>query len=88
MALDNMNRRLQIVISHRTAPHEPGSAQPTHPVSRLKTFVVGLGLAVISVAILIAGLILGSVLAAVLCILLMGAIVILVLKVAIRRARQ
>ena len=82
-----INRRLQIVISHRTAAHEPGGAQP-HPVSRLKTFLVGFGLAVISLAIFIAGLILGSVLAAVLCILLMGAIVILVFKVAIRRAGQ
>ncbi len=80
--------RIQIVVSHKPTSREPGGAPGRTPLARLKLLLGGLLLAAVAIGILIAALILGSIFAAALWVALVVVVVGVILKAALRRARN
>jgi Na+/citrate or Na+/malate symporter len=69
-----MHRRFQIVIAPPAARNTPGGADRLTRLGRFKTLLMGIGLAIVALAVLIAALILGYVLAAVFCVIVILAV--------------
>ncbi len=83
-----MNRRFQIIISHRPASNEANVALRASPLARLKLALVGLLLAAITIGVLIVALALGFIITAILAIVLVLLVLGAILRTTVQRARQ
>lgn len=85
----HVTHRFQIVLSRTSGSEQPGTSSPAPgPLGRLKLILGGILFAALAVGILILALVLGSIIAAILWVALVIGTVALILKAALRRARQ
>jgi hypothetical protein len=83
-----MTRRVQIVVSSRPPAGPQGIAPRPGFWQRFKLLILGLGVASVTIALLIVAVVLGSLLAGVILVVMAVTIVFFVVRVSLKRGRQ